>query len=86
MTVSLKQARRVKEFCVNEYFAKLPYSIYVNGIGIAKVGFMEPDASDKDDLCVKIYLRKKLPRNLSIPKEKYGVKIYTEIIGEIRLL
>ena len=86
MAVTEEQARRVKEFCVNEFFAKPPFEDYVNGVGISKVGMTKPNASDKDDFCVHVMLRKKLPRNLSIPIEKDGVQIYTEVVGEIRAL
>ncbi|OGZ96911.1 MAG: hypothetical protein A3I44_01100 [Candidatus Sungbacteria bacterium RIFCSPLOWO2_02_FULL_51_17] len=86
MAVSKEQAQKVAELCVNEYFAKPPFSSYVNGVGISKVGMEKPDAPDKDDFCVHIMLKKNLPRNLVIPKKKDGVKIHTEVVGEIRAL
>ncbi|GEM_PF-3250953 len=86
MAVSNEQAKRVAKFCVDEYLAKPPYSNYVNGCGISKVGRKEPNAPDKDDFCVHVMLRKRLPGNFSIPMEKDGVKIYTEVVGAFRAL
>ena len=86
MLVSREWVKRVVKFCINEYFAKPPYDKYVIGCGVTKVGIKEPNAPDKDDFCVYVMLRKRLPRNLSILTEKDGVRIYTEVVGEIRAL
>ena len=84
----MEQAQRVKKFCVDEYYGKPPYSDYVGGIGISRVGRenMKAASGEKGDYCVVVRLQKRLPRRLPLLKEKDGVKIFVEYIGVIRAL
>lgn len=84
MSVSLEQARAVAVFCIDEYFGKKPYDDYVNGVAISLVNHMKPEAPNGEDHCVSVMLREELPPDLSIPNEKDGVKIYTEVVEEYR--
>lgn len=78
-----EQAKQVAEWCVDEYMAKSPYNQYTNGVGITKVKFRDPNATDGEDECITILLVKDLPEDLHIVREKDGIKIYTEVVVEI---
>ncbi|MDP3710172.1 MAG: hypothetical protein Q8R29_00400 [bacterium] len=77
MKVTFQQALRVNAFCSQEYALKKPYSKYVVGTGVTMEG---------GQYCITIFLRTSLPKKLSIPEKKDGVKIRTEVTGAFKAL
>ena len=81
-----QEVKQIKKQFEQEYFLAQPYSEYVNMCGITKVGIKDKTApvDTRDDLCIVVGLRKPLPKNLSLPSEYRGVKVFVQVIGEIR--
>lgn len=86
--LSFEEVKRIKEGFQKEYFFKEPFSSYINMCSISKVGIKDKDAltDQKDNFCISVGLRNSLPANLSLPSEYQGVRVFVEVIGEIRPL
>ena len=88
MGFSIQDVKQIKKQFKQEYLLAAPYLRYVSGCGISRVGIKDKTApldaqGDQRDLCIKVSLRRSLPMNLSLPAEYHGVKIITQVIGEI---
>ena len=71
-----------------EYIGKPGTNPNIMGWGISKVGIMDPTAQDeqKDDYCIIVLLRVAIPEGQSpFPAEYKGVKVFTKVVGEIKL-
>jgi len=77
-----------KEF-QKEYFLKEPYLQYVNGCGISRLGkvkqedFKLKDGETLDDLCILVTLSKKAPKEVYLPSEYKGIRVFYEVVGPI---
>ena len=88
MRFSLQKVKRIKKQFEKKYFFTKPYLEYVNACGISKVGIQDKTApiDISGDYCISVRLRKPLPKNLSLPTEYQGVKVFVQVTGEIRPL
>ncbi|MBU1180198.1 hypothetical protein KJ885_04600 [Patescibacteria group bacterium] len=82
MRVSVAMARIAKKKFISKYYDPE----YINGVGISLVGIRDTSASHDDgrDYCLVVLLRKKLPLNTVIPSLLDGVRIFFNVVGEIR--
>lgn len=81
-----KEVVLIKEQFIQEYMNKKPWSKYINGVGISKVGLKDPNApaDRKDDLCISVYLLKDPPTSLKLPSQYHGINVYYKVTGEIQ--
>lgn len=86
MGLSFKRVKKIVEQFAKEYMFQGPWSDYINGCGISKVGIKDADASEneKEDLCIVVSLCKQPPSNLTLPTKYKGVKVYAEVTGEFK--
>lgn len=82
----VKIFERVKARFMAEHYSKKKYRKYVNGCGLSSVGECDKNASsvEKDLPCIRVNLRKPLPEKLAFPKEFQGMRVFTEMIGQIQ--
>lgn len=88
MGLPFREVKLTKKQFEEEYFFAKPWKEFVNSCGISKVGTKDKFApiDEQGDWCISVGLRKSLPPGLSLPTEYQGVKVFAEVIGEIRLL
>ena len=86
--LTFEQVKGIQKAFIQEYMLPVEWRRYVNMCGISTISILNADAPDeeKNNLCLKVGLIKPLPPNMSIPLEYQGVKVFVEIIGEIKLL
>jgi len=80
-----EEAKKILDKFRDEYFdtAAIPG---MNGFGLSKVRIRDPKAKQGlDDLCLLITLEKPLPQDHKVPESYEGMKVYTEVVGEITL-
>lgn len=86
MGLPIEEVRRIKKQFEKEYYFKEPYSRYVNMCGISRVDLQEDENApedEKQDLCIMVGLRKRLPKKLALPATYKGVRVYVKVYGEI---
>lgn len=61
---------------------------YVNGCGVSRVGSLDPECSDaeRNDYCIQVLLSEKLPKNIKLPPNYRGVRVFYKITGKLRAL
>ena len=87
MRINRKKAEKALKKLENKYGAELPFSNYIH-YGLATVKMIDPAAPEekKNDFCIVVNLRKKLPKSFNFPSEIDGVRIFTRVIGNIKPL
>ena len=95
MGLSMDRVKQVKKEFQQKYFFGEPYGQYVNGCGISNLGIrqdVKKDALDLrageslDDLCLSVTFSTTPPKSLEFPSEYGGVRVFYDVIGEIRAL
>lgn len=93
MGLSMDEVRKIKKEYVQEYFFKEPYSNYINSCGISKLAIKNrnnniklEDGEELSDLCIGVGFEKEPPKDLDFPDKYKGVRVFYEVIGEIRAL
>lgn len=82
-----------KEF-EQKYLLKKPYSNYVNGCGISNLKIIQmfgekfslKKGETLEDLCLSVTFKEQPPNELELPKEYKDIRVFYEIIGEIKPL
>ena len=95
MGLSIDQLKSIKDEFQQKYIFNEPYSEYVNGCGISNLKCMRDlrkrnvdliAGESLEDLCLSVYLIKEPPKDLKLPSEYMGVRVFYEGIGEIMAL
>ena len=91
MSITKEQLRPIKKEFQEIYMHTEPYKKYTNGCGISKIKVKQNDLDLKegeslDDLCLSVFLREEPPKSLDLPSEYKGVRVFYEVVGEIRAL
>lgn len=94
MGLSIKQLRPIKEEFEQKYLFSEPYSQYANGCGISKLkvrriikeNFELRDGESLEDLCLSVMFEREPPKDLEFPSEYKGVRVFYDVVGEIKLL
>lgn len=95
MGLSMTQLTQIKEEFQRKYFFSEPYSEYVNSCGISnlrvvqnikKKSFDLRDEESLDDLCLSIMFKKEPPKDLDFPSEYKGLRVFYEVVGDIKSL
>lgn len=92
MGLEHKVVQKLKEDFKQEYASKEPYNNYINGIGITilrvqketvRKQFKLKKGETLDDLCLSVYLKEELPKDLDLPSEYKGVRVFYTKMGPI---
>ncbi len=92
MSFNKRKLEKIRENFEGEYF-KPPYDSYINGTGFVPLKEFKNSGQklklkkgeSLDDLCLHVTLSKTLPSNLQLPDLYKNVRVFYEVIGEIRL-
>lgn len=91
MKMTLDEIAVIKNEYVQDYYNKEDYKGYINGVGISnlKLSVGKEEISLKegetlDDLCLDVYLIKKLPEGLTMPSEYKSIRVFYTLISEIK--
>ncbi|MFH1769613.1 MAG: hypothetical protein ABH833_03010 [Parcubacteria group bacterium] len=87
-TITIEEAEIIQNKFVVEYMSKEPWSEYINGVGLSKVGLLDPHAPDdqSNDYAIGVLLEKQVPSFISLPLDYYGLNVYYDVVGKIRAL
>ena len=86
------EIKKVKEDFKQDYFFKAPFNNYINGIGITTLCIQKEilhknldlnTGESLDDLCLSIYLKEEPPKDLNLPSEYKGVRVFYTKMGLI---
>ena len=95
MGLSIDQLKPIKKEFQQKYFFSDPYTQYVNGCGISNLRVRQEikkdqlelrDGESLDDLCLSVMFKTEPPKDLEFPSEYRGVRVFYEVVGEIRAL
>jgi len=90
-TKDINSIEQLKEAYVSKYMDQKPWSEYINGVGISKVGlqlelqkgYTPRNDGTLDNLCLSVTLRREIPDDLRLPEKFQEVSVYYKVVGEI---
>lgn len=92
MGLTMDEIKPVQKQFVQEYMMTSPYDQYVNGCGVSSLSTKQDhegieinlrEGESLDDLCLSVFLKKSPPKDLELPAEYEGVKVFYEVVGEV---
>lgn len=93
MGLSKDELEPIQEDLIQKYMLGDPDNF--SGCGISNLRVRKEIKKDKfelrageslDDLCLSVMFRKEPPKDLELPSEYRGVRVFYEVIGEVRAL
>lgn len=89
------QLKKIKKGFKKDYFFVEPFNKYINGCGISNISVQKgklgieldlKKGETLEDLCLYVTLKKKALGSLGLPAEYKGVRVFYEVMGEIKAL
>lgn len=86
--LTLDQLGDIQQAFAQIYMFPIKWHDYVRFCSVTQIGILDRNASDeeKNNFCLRVGILKPLPPDMSIPSEYQGLRIFVEIIKEIKPL
>ncbi len=94
MGLSEQQLKPIKEDFMAKYLTVAPLSEYFSGCGISNLRIKQETTKSVlplrkgeslDDLCLHVLLNREPSKDIKLPSEYRGVRVFYQVVGEITM-